>query len=175
MYYDNDYDFDPMRFEDDEFDDNDDIDEVPFTCPFFRGCPFTYRMGYITDDPRLPNGPGQMPGQMPGQGPGQMPGQMPSQGPGQGQGQMPPGPPPTYTPNKNMQLQGGNPSLKAVDSGAIRFCRYKYTYIWETNGRSYWAYITFVGRRSISGYRWTGRRWVYFGLDLRRIESFVCR
>lgn len=107
-------------------------------------------------------GPGY--GQM-GPGYGQM-------GPGHGQ-MMPPGPPPTYVPQ--IQSASNGPVIKAVDSGAIRMCRYKYTYIWLNNRRSFWAYLTFVGPRSIAGYRWNGRRWIYFGLDLRQIRSFVCR
>ncbi|WP_243103813.1 hypothetical protein [Clostridium sp. JN-1] len=84
----------------------------------------------------------------------------------------PPGPPPAFTPTK----KSAGPSLKAVDPGAIRPCRNRFVYIWQTDGRSYWAYITFVGPRSIAGFRWIPRtrRWTYFGLDLRRIESFFC-
>lgn len=141
MYYNYDDNFDPMRFENDECECNED---APFVCPFLAGCPFNSDARQEDDDyeTRQPN--------------------------------MPPGPPPTYTPTKNMQAPSG-PMPKAVDPGAIRICRYKYTYIWETSGRAYWAYITFVGPRSIAGYRWMRRRWVYFGLDLRRIESFMCR
>lgn len=148
MYYYNDDNFDPMRFENDEIDEAEkveDYSEEPFVCPFMSQCPFTSEDDYLADDlTRQPN--------------------------------TPPGPPPSYIPNsQNMQSTGITP--KAVDPGAIRICRYKYTYIWETNGREYWAYITFVGPRSIAGYRWNrrSRRWIYFGLDLRRIESFVCR
>lgn len=119
-------------------------EEMPFVCPFLARCPFCSDVRQEDEDYETR------------------------------QPNMPPGPPPTYTPTKNMQAPSG-PNLKAVDPGAIRICRYKYTYIWETNGNAYWAYITFVGPRSIAGYRWMRRRWVYFGLDLRRIESFTCR
>lgn len=79
----------------------------------------------------------------------------------------PPGRPPSYTPEMS-------PELRAVDPGAIRRCRYKYTYLWLKNRQEFWSYITYVGRKSISGYRWIGYRWVYFGTDLKNIESFVC-
>lgn len=97
-------------------------------------------------------------------------GQPPSGGGAQGPGGPggPGGPPPSFTPSKS------GPQLKAVEPGAIRFCRYRYSYIWLDNGRSFWAWLTFVGRRSVAGWRWNGRRWVYFGIDTRRIESFVC-
>jgi hypothetical protein len=93
---------------------------------------------------------------------------------------MPKSAPPNYTPNKNapgvqnFNISGGTPSTFAVSANSIRFCLYKYTYIWERNGRHYWAFLLNVDRRSVSGFRWTGRRWVYFGIDLRRIDSFIC-
>lgn len=95
-----------------------------------------------------------------------------------GQGAAPMGPPPAYMPaknDKNVQSLGyGNQQTKSVSGGSIRPCLYRYTYIWQTNGRSYWAYITRVDPRSISGWRWLGFRWVYFGVDTRRIDYFVC-
>lgn len=93
---------------------------------------------------------------------------------------MPKGAPPNYTPNKNapgvqsFNLGGPTISPQAVSANSIRFCLYKYTYIWERNGRNYWAFLLNVDRRSVSGFRWTGRYWIYFGIDLRRIDSFVC-
>lgn len=93
---------------------------------------------------------------------------------------MPKSPPPNYTPSKNssgvqsFSSSGGGIGTKAVSANSISFCLYKYTYIWEMNGRNYWAFLLNVDRRSISGFRWFGRRWFYFGLDLRRIDSFVC-
>ena len=92
----------------------------------------------------------------------------------------PKSPPPNYIPSKKEQgVQNINqgqytPGTKAVSPNSIRFCVFKYTYIWEKNGRSYWAFLFNVDRRSVSGFRWTGRNWIYFGVDLRRIDSFVC-
>lgn len=99
--------------------------------------------------------------------------------PGGMQGGGPPiGPPPSYTPSKAQaqSLGAQEPGIGpyAVDPRAIRFCLFKFTYIWLENGRSFWAFPVYVGRRSISGWRWNGRFWVYFGIDLRRIDSFVC-
>lgn len=91
----------------------------------------------------------------------------------------PMGPPPSYIPSqKDAGVQhstySGQGNVKSVSPGSIKFCLYRYTYIWQRNGRSYWAYLTRVDRRSVSGWRWAGWRWVYFGVDLRRINSFVC-
>ena len=92
----------------------------------------------------------------------------------------PMGPPPSYIPSKkdagvqNFGQGSGNPNAKNVSSGSIRFCLYRFTYIWQTNGRSYWAYLTRVDKKSVSGWRWAGFRWVYFGVDLKRIDSFIC-
>ncbi|MEQ8155450.1 MAG: hypothetical protein ABRQ25_11290 [Clostridiaceae bacterium] len=85
--------------------------------------------------------------------------------------------PPNFTPSKSeskSMVYPHGPGVYNVDFGAIRPCAYRFVYIWQRNGRSYWAYLTFVGRRSVAGWRWIGWRWVYFGLDLRRIESFIC-
>ncbi|MDK2917716.1 MAG: hypothetical protein PWQ37_449 [Candidatus Petromonas sp.] len=84
-----------------------------------------------------------------------------------GAGGAPTGAPPAFTPERPA-------ALLAVDPGAIRRCRYKFTYLWLDNGREFWAYLVFIGRRSVSGFRWTGRRWVYFGTDLRNIDYFEC-
>lgn len=66
------------------------------------------------------------------------------------------------------------PPLFAIDPGAISGCLYHYTYVWPRNGRPYWFYPTFVGRRSVAGYRWTGFFWVYAGVDVNQIREFQC-
>jgi|GEM_PF-572288 len=144
------------RFDYDDI--NDDFMEfIPFySCPYFRQQHFP---GGNNPPPRPPFGP---PGAHPG---------MPQGGHGGQQG-MPSTPPPGFTPPKP-HIHGGI-APKAIDPGAIRPCRFRFSYIWLRNGNSFWAYITFVGRTSISGFRWNGRRWIFFGMDLRRIESFTC-
>ncbi len=82
----------------------------------------------------------------------------------------PTGPPPANVPKKPGSSQG----LTAVDPGSIRYCKYKFTYLWLEDGRRFWAWPTYIGRRSLSGYRWIGFRWVYFGVDLRQITDFIC-
>lgn len=126
--------------------------EIP---PF---CPYRYCQMPPYDDPYRKHGPGH----------GM------EQGPGSGHGQgMPPGPPPTKTPNKPSTQMGG-PGVKAVDPGSIRPCVYRFVYIWPRRGKSFWAWLTYVGRESASGFKWNGRRWIYFGIDLRDIQSFQC-
>lgn len=80
-------------------------------------------------------------------------------------------PPPNFTPQK---LSATSPQAKAVSPTSIRPCRFQFVFIWPTFGRPFWAWLTNVDRRSIAGFRWNGRRWVYFGMDLRRIEMFQC-
>ncbi|WP_297421121.1 hypothetical protein [Clostridium sp.] len=93
---------------------------------------------------------------------------------------VPKSPPPNYVPHKGdagvqkMGYSEGGIQPYAVSANSIRFCLYKFTYIWETSGRNYWAYLLNVDRRTVSGFRWFRRSWVYFGIDLRRIDSFVC-
>jgi len=61
-----------------------------------------------------------------------------------------------------------------VSPGSIRPCRFQFVFIWPTFGNPFWAWLINVDRRSIAGFRWNGRRWVYFGMDLRRIAMFEC-
>jgi len=84
----------------------------------------------------------------------------------------PSGPPPSFVPQQ-AQAQGGV-GVFAVDPGAIRPCTFRFVYIWLTTGERFWAWLVFVGPRSAAGWRWSGFRWIYFGVDLRSIESFVC-
>lgn len=140
---------------DDERDDFELDNEDCENCPFYRQRPPIFG----------PSGPQIPPPQMgPGPGPGPGPGGGPSMGP-------PAGPPPSMKPNIK-QKQGIG--AQAVDPRSIRRCRNRYVYLELYNGREFWAWLNFVGRRSVSGWRWTGFRWVYFGVDLRRIDSFYC-
>ncbi|MFD1037805.1 hypothetical protein ACFQ3N_05200 [Virgibacillus byunsanensis] len=135
---------------------------------------------------QFPGGPG---GPFPGQG-GQFPGGPGGPFPGQG-GQFPGGPGGPF-PGQGGQFPGGGPSAVAptspppdfeptqsqfqtfaVDPGAIRGCLYRFTYIWLRRD-SFWFFPVFVGRRSISGFRWYRNRWVYYGVDLDRVQSFQC-
>lgn len=94
------------------------------------------------------------------------------------------GVPPNHIPAKNSanvksMNYSNNPNVKHGPGGPggfppIRMCLRKYTYIWQQNGRSYWAYLLSVDRYQVSGWRWINWRWVYFSLDLRRIDSFYC-
>lgn len=85
------------------------------------------------------------------------------------------GPPKTLPPNFTPKLSDvPEPSLMAVDYGAIAPCVNRFSYIWLSNGQSFWAYLVYVGRTSVSGWRYQGGRWVYFGLDLKEIKNFSC-
>ncbi|WP_338469636.1 hypothetical protein R4Z10_12520 [Niallia sp. XMNu-256] len=108
--------------------------------------------------------PGGPPSGLPGsQGPMGPQGQGPQSGP-------PSSPPPAFVPAQTHQQV----STFAVDPGSIRRCLFRYTYVWQRNRQQYWLYPIFVGRNSVSGWRWNGFSWVYFGVSLREIESFTC-
>lgn len=157
-----------------------------------RIMPYSHNEGPEDNDQRIFNNPflnffmpqWNLPGQnhgFPGQGPYPPTQQFPNQGgpfpggpgqfPGQNQGgaagQPPLTPPPPFTPEEP-QIQ-----TKAVDPGAIHRCLFRFTYIWTARD-AFWFYPTFIGRTSIAGYRWSRFRWVYFGIDLNRIQSFQC-
>ena len=143
---------------------------MPF-CPFY--CPYMNNLDNEEDAFRSPNGfqPPPFPGGPggPGYGPGG-PGHGPG-GPGHGPQEGPPSGPP---PNKTPALKSTGPGVKAVEPATIRPCRFQYVYIWPTYGRPFWSWLTYVGPRSIAGYRWNGYGWRYFGMDLKQIQSFEC-
>jgi hypothetical protein len=85
-------------------------------------------------------------------------------------GHAPSAAPPDYIPA--VPLNQG--IIRAVEPGAISRCLFNNTYVWLTNGQQFWFFPTFIGRRSISGFRWMHRNWVYMGFDLNMVESFVC-
>ncbi len=86
---------------------------------------------------------------------------------------MPSSGPPDFTPSQSKAQQlSANPL--AVDPGAIRPCIYRFVYIWPRRGIGFWAWLTFVGPRSVAGFRFERNNWRYFGMDLRNINSFQC-
>ncbi|MFZ7945871.1 hypothetical protein [Neobacillus sp. 19] len=81
----------------------------------------------------------------------------------------PTAPPPSVVPQQ--QVQAG---VSAVDPGSMIRCLHRNTYVWLRGFQQFWFYPTFIGRHSVSGYRWTGNRWVNQGISLRQIQSFTC-
>lgn len=134
----------------------------------FPGFPGAQAPGFPGGPPggQFPGQGGMFPGFPGGPAPG-FPGGGPSGGLPPGQGEAPSTPPPAFIPTQS-EFQ-----TFAVDPGAIRGCLFRFTYIWLRRD-SFWFYPVFVGRRSVAGWRWTGFRWVYFGIDLNQIESFQC-
>ncbi|WP_299093929.1 transporter [uncultured Metabacillus sp.] len=80
----------------------------------------------------------------------------------------PTAPPPAFVPSQ----QAATPF--AVDPWAISLCLFRNTYLWLSNGQQFWYFPIFVGTSSVAGFRWTGRFWTVFGIDTRRIVSFMC-
>lgn len=97
----------------------------------------------------------------------------PSQG-GPAQVGPPSTPPPSQIPASFTTQGAGGPSVLAVDPGSIRGCLFRFTFIRLSRFQQFWFYPTFVGRTSVAGFRWTGFNWIYFGIDLNRIQSFAC-
>lgn len=122
--------------------------------------------------PQQPSYPGypSQPGHHQQHYPGQQPGHQHGHQGGQPQQSAPTFAPPSQTPSYP------DAHLRAVDPGGIAGCLYRYTYVWTSRNNGFWYYPTFVGRTSIAGYRWDPRhyRWEYYGLDLKKIDSFRC-
>ena len=81
--------------------------------------------------------------------------------------------PPNFTPLKSqshiLQMTG-----LGIDDTALRSCMFKNIYIWFRDNIEFWAWLTFIGGGHTVGWRWNGFIWIYFEIDLRKIESFVC-
>lgn len=125
--------------------------------------------GSIRVQSNTPSWWNQVPGNPWGQGPSMSP-SFPPTGPSTPtQGGAPTTPPPNFTPTKS------SVSTFAIDPGGIRNCLHRFVFIWPSgSNRGFWIFLTFVGPRSIAGFRWNGWRWSYFGMDLNRIDSFQC-
>ncbi|MED1467020.1 hypothetical protein P4U62_01420 [Bacillus salipaludis] len=82
--------------------------------------------------------------------------------------------PPTSPPPSVVPQQMHQAGAYAVDPGSMISCLHRYTYVWLRGREQFWFYPTFIGRNSVSGYRWTGHRWVNYGISLRQIQSFTC-
>lgn len=70
-------------------------------------------------------------------------------------------PPPSYAPPK-------------PDVSYIVDCVQQYTYVWLWNGDSFWFYPISIEQSGISGYRWNGFFWAYYGFDPRLINAVSC-
>ena len=123
---------------------------------------------------QVPPPPPRPPFSGPGAGSNQVPPppRPPFSGPGMGNNQgTPPSPPPNFTPKKNQ----GQVSTFAIDSGSIRGCLYRWVYIWPSrSNRGFWLYLTYVGRRSVAGFRTSRWGYSYYGMDVNQIDSFQC-
>ena len=139
-------------YDDDDRDDLELDNEECEYCPFYRQQPPIFGPAGLQFPPLFGPEAGLEPGTRPTDGP-------------------PKGPPPSVKPNLT-QTHGA--SVKAIDPGAIRRCRNRFVYMRLDNGSEFWAWLTFVGVRSVAGWRWNRFRWVYFGVDLRRIAGFHC-
>jgi hypothetical protein len=153
-----------------------------YQIPFNQIIPGLTPLFYPMQPPVYQPGPGGRPpvGRPPQSGtPGGRPpvGRPPQSGPQPGgppQSQPPGRRPPGFVPARPRRPQQGQIGTLAVDPGAVRPCAFRFVYLWLENGQQFWAYLVFVGRTSVAGWRWTGFNWVYFGIDTRNIDSFVC-
>jgi hypothetical protein len=80
-------------------------------------------------------------------------------------------PPPSTTPKLSDVPE---PNLTAVEYGAIAPCIFRFTYIWLRNGQSFWTYLVFISRTTISGWQYKAGQWVYFSVSLKDLKNFIC-
>lgn len=81
---------------------------------------------------------------------------------------MPTSAPPAFVPARGV-------STFRVDSGSMRHCLRRFTYVWQSNGMEYWMFPLNVSRTTVTGFRWNNRfGWSFVGVSLNRIDSFMC-
>ena len=54
-------------------------------------------------------------------------------------------------------------------------CMHQYTYVWLKNGDSFWYYPTRLEYGEVSGYRWNGLYWTFYGFDPNLIDEVSCQ
>ncbi|MDL5613701.1 hypothetical protein [Bacillus halotolerans] len=124
-------------------------------------------------------GGGAVPGIGGGAGPGIGGGTVPGIGggavPGVGGG-APQGPPPHKKPAKPTKPQGLHGAAYLVEPVLIQPCLFRFTYVWLTNGSSFWFYPVILGRESVGGFYWDAshHRWFYYALDTKHIDVVSC-
>ena len=120
-------------------------------------------------------GPGFGGGAGPGFGGGAVPGFGGGAGPGVGGG-APQGPPPHKKPAKPTKPQGLHGAAYLVEPVLIQPCLFRFTYVWLTNGSSFWFYPVILGRESVGGFYWDAshHRWFYYALDTKHIDVVSC-
>lgn len=79
---------------------------------------------------------------------------------------VPLGPPPEMTPSlsRDRNRQRRN----------INNCLFRFVFMIFRNGERSWVWPIQIRRRELIGFRWNGRRWVNFRVDLRNIADFIC-
>ena len=53
-------------------------------------------------------------------------------------------------------------------------CQHSYTYVWPKKGKPFWFYPTRIESGEISGYRWDGKRWTFYGFAPESISQVAC-
>ncbi|MCY9385204.1 hypothetical protein MOF39_19330 [Bacillus inaquosorum] len=147
------------------------VDPYMFAGHFYDPWPaFEYEYRYPNGYQWSGIGGGAVPGFGGGSGPGIGGGAVP------GFGGAPQGPPPSQIPAKPQKPQGTQGAAFLVEPITIRPCLFRFTYVWLTNGRSFWFFPIILGRRSVGGFYWdpSRRRWVYFALDTNLIDVVSC-
>ncbi len=94
-------------------------------------------------------------------------------GGGGSQLQPPTAPPPNFTPQMSTFQQ--QEFTRQGGIGGIRRCMFRNTFVWMTNGNSFWFFPMIIFGNQIIGFRWRGTRgWVYDSINRRNVLFFQC-
>ncbi|MCM8710266.1 hypothetical protein M2651_04400 [Clostridium sp. SYSU_GA19001] len=91
---------------------------------------------------------------------------------------MPKSPPPNLIPDKDKAHALGfekTPGINLVLPATVMPCLYSFTYIWLNNKASFWAKPVAIKQTAIICWIWNGVKWYSSELQLRDIDSFICK
>ncbi|MFF2794486.1 transporter [Lysinibacillus xylanilyticus] len=81
-----------------------------------------------------------------------------------------------FPPQGTMRPQSPPPNFKPTKPSVsyVIDCVYQNTYVWLRNGREFWFYPTRIEMGEVSGYRWNGAYWAFYGFDEGLIDAVAC-
>ncbi len=90
----------------------------------------------------------------------------------------PKGPPPNFIPDRDKAHALGftkTPRINLVLPATVAPCLYNLTYIWLNNNTGFWSKPVTINNNSITCWIWNGTSWNSRKLDLKDIDTFICK
>ncbi|MCM0647995.1 hypothetical protein NBE98_06365 [Clostridium swellfunianum] len=86
--------------------------------------------------------------------------------------------PPNFIPDKDKAHALGftkTPGTNLVFQTTILPCQYEITYVWLKNNNKFWCKPVNINQNSMTCWIWNGSRWASQMIQLRDIDTFICK